>query len=272
MNKVEELFKAHAGEAVDPSAEVTGYSIEIEFLGGLTDKQKEFFKAAAMRWTKIITGDVPEETVEGRKVDDLLIRAKGEKIDGANGVLARAGPRLARAKTFLPITAEMTFDLADLPLMEKDGTIEDVITHEMGHCIGLGSMWAHMKLVAGAGSTSPTFIGAKAKKEYGVLVKKGPTPVPLETTGGAGTRDTHWSDTVFGNEMMSGYVEDKGNPISRVTIGALEDMGYVVDYAAADSYKLPALARAKKGHACRILPTEVEVLRSDAERLMGLDG
>ena len=42
-------------------------------------------------------------------------------------------------------------------------------------------------------------------KEYGLL--KGPTvkptPVPVENTGGPGTSDSHWRETVFRSEMMT---------------------------------------------------------------------
>lgn len=37
-----------------------------------------------------------------------------------------------------------------------------------------------------------------------------------------------------------GVIINRGNPISRVTVGALEDMGYVVGYDAAETYVVPA--------------------------------
>ncbi len=40
---------------------------------------------------------------------------------------------------------------------------------------------------------------------------------------------------------MTGFVESPGvsMPLSIVTIGSLQDMGYNVDYGAADPYRLP---------------------------------
>ena len=35
----------------------------------------------------------------------------------------------------------MSFDTADLAQMAADGTLVDVITHEMGHVIGIGTIW-----------------------------------------------------------------------------------------------------------------------------------
>jgi hypothetical protein len=44
---------------------------------------------------------------------------------------------------------------------------------------------------------------------------------------------------VFGNELMTGYIEDSYNPLSILTIAALRDLGYSVDATKADSYILP---------------------------------
>ena len=39
---------------------------------------------------------------------------------------------------------------------------------------------------------------------------------------------------------MTGFLNDGVNPLSRVTIARFEDMGYEVDYGAADPYTLPS--------------------------------
>src|SRR5205085_2342388 len=57
----------------------------------------------------------------------------------------------------------------------------------------------------------------------------------------AGTRDSHWRETVFKNELMTGFVGSAGNPLSRMTVGSLKDLGYVVDMSAAEPYALPNL-------------------------------
>lgn len=77
--------------------------------------------------------------------------------------------------------------------------------------------------------------------EYGKLKKTAATPVPVENTGGVGTRDSHWRETIFKNELMTGFVGGKPNPLSRVTVASLKDLGYVVDLSKAEKYKLPDL-------------------------------
>jgi hypothetical protein len=51
-----------------------------------------------------------------------------------------------------------------------------------------------------------------------------------------GSTCIHWDEVCFDNEIMTSVLDDGANPLSRVTIGSLEDLGYTVDYSAADSY------------------------------------
>jgi hypothetical protein len=101
-------------------------------------------------------------------------------------------------------------------------------------------------------------------------------PVPVEATGGAGTRDSHWRESIFALELMSGFVDTPGNPLSRLTVASLEDLGYRVNLAAAEPYALPDLfAMAERGdlvpHVApighgRMLPIVPTVLTESAMR------
>ena len=235
-------LKANASAAAIQSA----YKIEVRFLGGLNTAQKNAFKAAADRWSKVIIGDLPSVMVGGEVIDDLLIEAQGVPIDGPGRILGQAGPTNLRpasagANSFLPAKGIMSFDTADLAQMQADGTLLDVITHEMGHVIGIGTIWTRKNLLAGGGTANPTFTGTNAKKEYGVLKGTAPRPVPVENTGGPGTRDGHWRESVFKNELMSGFIAAQNNPLSKVTVASLKDLGYVVNMSAAEPYGLPNL-------------------------------
>jgi len=267
-----EKYVAHKSVKAGAAARAirSAYTIEVRFMGGLTATQKAAFKKAADRWTKVIVGDLPSVMVGGELIDDLLIEAKGIAIDGSAGILGQAGPTNLRpasagASAFLPAKGIMQFDTADLADMEADGTLVDVITHEMGHVIGIGTIWEEKGVLAGAGTSNPTFTGARAKKAFGILKGKGPTPVPVENTGGEGTADSHWRESVFKNELMSGFIAAPGNPLSRVTAGSLKDLGYVVDLTAAEAYVLPNLllmaesglsrgAEQEHAHALPVIP------------------
>ena len=55
--------------------------------------------------------------------------------------------------------------------------------------------------------------------------------VPTEQNGG------HWHRSVLSGELMS---TSNNNILSAITLGALSDLGYTVDFSAADPYELPS--------------------------------
>lgn len=238
-------YRAQKGAEISHAvAAPPGYTIDVVFLGGLTDRQMAAFKLAAKRWTTAIVGDLPDVIIDGQRINNLRITAEGSDIDGEGDVLGQAGPTFLRpssagAAAFLPATGEMQFDIADLANMEADGTLNDVITHEMGHVIGVGTIWSRKRLLKNAATSNPTFQGTNAMREYGTLRGSDPLPVPVENTGGPGTRNSHWRDAVFKAELMTGFVNVGGNPMSRLTIASLQDMGYQVNMSAAQPYELP---------------------------------
>ena len=94
------------------------------------------------------------------------------------------------------------------------------------------------RLLSGMGGANPTFVGARAMAEWNQLGGGG--NVPVENLGGPGTRDSHWREATFANELMTGYVSYNSNPLSRMSIASLADMGYHVDLSQADAYTLPS--------------------------------
>jgi hypothetical protein len=252
MGTVTEIYVAKAraagatGAVGGPTAPAAaaGFEIKVRFLGGLNQKQKDAFKRAADRWTKAIVGRLPPVQVAGEVISGVLITAAGEDIDGPGKILGQAGPTRLRPASagkaaFIPATGSMAFDTADLADMEAKGTLNDVITHEMGHVIGIGTIWSRKKLLSGAGTGNPTFTGKGAMAEFAKLRGGATVPVPVEDTGGPGTADSHWRDKIFGNELMTGFVGSAGNPLSRMTIASLQDLGYEVDLSVAEPYSLP---------------------------------
>jgi hypothetical protein len=229
------------------AATTSPFTIEVRFLGGLNARQRAAFTSAADRWTRVIVGDLPSVLVDNEVIDDVLILAQGTAIDGPGMILGQAGPTHLRpaaagAAAFLTAKGIMSFDTADLAKMNAAGTLNDVITHEMGHVLGIGTLWDQKGLLKQAGSSNPTFSGPGAMEEYRLLRGGGRRRrVPVENTGGPGTRDGHWRETVFRNELMSGFISEPGNPLSRMTAASLGDLGYQVDLDAGEPYVLPNL-------------------------------
>lgn len=233
--------RATAGSSV--VAGVAGFQIEISFPDStLTAAQQQIFVTAANRWAQVITGDLPDVTTTNGVVDDLRIEASAPAIDGPGGILGQAGPTAMRSGARgLPYAGVMQFDSADVASMMNNGTFKDVILHEMGHVLGLGTLWTSFGLLSGASTSNPQFTGTNAAREYSTIAGMSSTSVPVENTGGSGTRNGHWRESTFDTELMTGWAEAAGvpMPLSRVTVGQFQDLGYTVDYAAADPYSLP---------------------------------
>jgi hypothetical protein len=208
-------------------------------ISGMTSGQQAVFRQAAERWAEIIIGDIPDVTYQGMQIDDILIDASAVNIDGNGGVLGRAGPDAWRTNSYLPAYGVMEFDTADLNWLEANGQLVSVILHEMGHVLGIGTMWQNMGLLTGAGSSDPRFIGSAATAEYNRIFGTSANGVPVENQYGQGSRDSHWRESVLDNELMTSQLNSGYNPISRITVASLADMGYEVNMSAAESYARP---------------------------------
>jgi len=138
----------------------------------------------------------------------------------------------------------MEFDAADVASLVANGSFADVIVHEMGHVIGIGTLWNFRRsLLSGAGTPDPFFTGTAARTQFTAIntVTYAGTPVPVENTGGGGTRDSHWRESVLGRELMTGFLNrNAGNPLSRLSVGSLQDLGYVINLAGADPFSVTA--------------------------------
>ena len=176
-----------------------------------------------------------DETVNG-----IVIFAQVTAIDGVGNILGSAGPCLVRNGNWLPIVGAMQFDVADMDAMVANGKLNGVVLHEMMHTLGFGTIWGPgpQGQVASPGGIDPRFIGINGQAAYAAV---GGTDaaigVPVENTGGSGTRGSHWRESVFHTELMTGWA-DGALQLSRVTIGALKDFGYDVDLSKADPFSL----------------------------------
>ena len=219
-----------------------GYDITIEFKGTWTLQLHDVFVNAAERLVDLIIGDVPDVTVFGSKggprtVDDIVISAELGNIDGAGGILGQAGPTSVRTASSLPATAQMQFDIVDVNAMGLE-VFTMVVLHEMAHSLGFGSIWDRLWLVDSNG----LFTGANAVHEYDLMVAGTPTGVPVEQDYGAGTAGSHWDEQTFGNELMTGFINNGPNYFTAMSAASFADLGYQItpNYSdwADDGYRL----------------------------------
>lgn len=173
---------------------------------------------------------------------DLLIHVTIATIDGVGGVIGYAGPCYVDSN-YIPRFGVIFLDIADISDLIVNGMLKDVFEHEIGHILGIGTLWIDGETFNGTTQSAPysgyPYLLPYANIEDDILGHSGGASV--ENTGGSGTAGNHWKETIYDHEIMTGYVESGGNmPLSRLTVAALKDLGYVVDLEAADAYILPS--------------------------------
>lgn len=242
-----------------------GYTMTVCFTTTMTAAQRGVFQTAAARWGTVITADLPNSIAKipaddcledspalDMTIDDLVILASIEPIDGPGEVLGAAGPCYIRDVSELPVMGVMFFDVADVAQLEANGGLASVILHEMGHVLGIGSMWDYLGLLRNpsdavvrdtwyAGTEGLAGFNAIGGATYSGL------KVPVENTGGEGTANAHWRESLLGSELMTGYLSAGSNPMSLLTVRSLTDLGYTVSTAAADNFSVTLSLRAGGG-------------------------
>lgn len=88
--------------------------------------------------------------------------------------------------------------------------------------------------MAGSDSDNCPYYGLNANAEFAAI--SGCSVVPTELDGGSGTRCSHWDDACLKDELMTGYISGDAQPLSRITIAGMEDLGHTVDYTKADPF------------------------------------
>lgn len=214
--------------------------ITVIFTGEMSDLRKDVFLRAAARWDEILDTSFNPVTLDGADIDGVMIAASVDPIDGEAGVLGQAGPTVLLPQSERPVAGVMQFDRDDVLRLELENSFEDVVLHEMANVLGFGTLWARFGLVSGSGTVNPRFTGIRAAREYAALATDPDDGVPIANTGGAGTREGHWRELIFGDELLTGFLSGASRPISRMSVAAFADMGYRVDLAAADPYDLPS--------------------------------
>ncbi len=233
---------------------VSAYNIDLRFLTPMSPTQTAAFTSAAARWSSIVVGDLPVDTVlaapgdcganspamNNEVIDDIVIFASIDSIDGPGNILGGASPCYIRNASKLTLVGEMTFDSADVAVLEANNILNAVILHEMGHVLGIGTLWTYVSpsLLTGGGTSDPYFTGPGGIFQFnrdGGATYVG-NKVPVENTGGTGTADGHWREAVMGRELMTGWISFVANPLSTISVASLADLGYTVSYANADPY------------------------------------
>ena len=240
----------HTFEAATRVVAPRAGAFAIDVVESSTDgRVQDALAGAIARWERVIAADLPDEVLNiaantcgvnhqpvSGTTDDLALIVRVVPLDGPGGALASAGPCVLRPSNRLPVLGAIQIDEADVESLLERNALAGVLIHEIGHVLGLGSIWVGMGHTTGLGGADPLHVGENAVTQFASFGGNA-AGVPLENFGSAGTRDVHWRESVLRSEVMTGWLTPGViNPLSRISIGALHDLGYVVDYNAADTF------------------------------------
>jgi len=208
------------------------FNIDLNFADDIPETIRQGIAQAADRWTKIIVGDLPDEG----SIDDVQIDVVSGQL--ADTILATGGPDQFRTGSNLPYHGVITW--ADASLDETTSRAVDIALHEIAHVLGFGTMWeteGFLDTQIGA----PVYTGQAALAMYKFAVDPNAKGVPVEPDADDAAIGSHWAsswaavnDQIF--DVMAAHLSMSqiGRFISTVTVGAMQDLGYQVNYSQAD--------------------------------------
>ena len=222
-----------------PQRNVWGdFNITLHFPEDMPKSWREATKYAAARWEQVLTADYPAQMVDNlcgdrigsREIDDFLVRVRRvDTTDRGNGGSCTFEEGRA-------VTGQVNIGYAMPEEVEPDffQVVDKVLVHEIGHALGfgVGPRWDEL-VEEHDGSLS--FTGANAIEQFEMhfpeearLAKEeGYTGVPMYDRAHLGVDGE-------GHDLVRHEVMAEGVLLTPVAIGAMEDIGYTVNYDAAD--------------------------------------
>ncbi len=217
--------------------------------------------SAEMLWESVITGYQPGINLTGMSISIVSGSSFAETVPPAN--ILQGGFHLATSTTIrinpAVIDAYASWNGAGPanpnPAYLGLNYLDDILAHEIGHALGIGTLWDDNGLYNFGTGQYTGFFGVRA---YRAEFDPAATFVPVELAGSSGTMNSHWdqrmrSSTQEGNpsdpwslspltgvidtqgrdralELITGALDpDYGEPfLSNTSIQSLRDMGFVV--------------------------------------------
>lgn len=232
------------------------FNIEIVFVDTVNEDYKQAILNAKNKWESVIKTGIPNTytfpkgttcfadwaTLPNDKVvDDLLIFVKIGKMDGPGNMSGRSGLCVqTRTPDAHWRVGMIQMDAEDLNLLGGTDYIEKVAKHQIGHMIGIGTLWKDFNLIKEVQGKKPTYTGAGGIEGQSKIGGSG-QPI-LEINSNGGMEANHWSESVYDTELMTTQL-DANNYLSKLSVLSLKDLGFEVNESNADAYTIPSALR-----------------------------
>ena len=224
------------------------------------------------RWESLVTIDTRFPSSQTITIS-FTIDTLGTNILGGASITNSAYINSYIYGNVIPLTANITMNNIYLyglkTTIRTDGfsSYYHVLLHEIGHILGIGSFWyltgCPKTSYDDNGTTKHYYTGTNAVREYNSCFAGFSNDaflgIPIEDDGGAGTSGVHPEEggvssndryingilhPGLGTELMTGWLDGSpvSTPLSKISLGFLEDIGYTVNYNLADVYTMSWLA------------------------------
>jgi len=227
------------------------FDITLAGLNSFSTAHQVAFTEAETFWENIITGYQPDYQKKRNSPDltGITINTTSITSDGVGNTLGSAGPTNFTNSFYYnykyAVAGVMNFDPADLSNMDSNGSLLNIIKHEMAHVLGLGTLWSDNGLY---NTGSGEYTGAAGLSAYQAEFDAAATFIPVELEGGTGTANGHWNEgngleltgitdsngNDLRDELMTGIYYNNGKTfLSNTTISSFQDLGYTVAFPVA---------------------------------------
>lgn len=217
-------------------------------MGVLSDRTRAALDRAVRRWRQVIRDDLPPQrirtvtagTCRGPALDETIagVVIFARELDLGTGIVAQAAACILRpdGRTVVGFVEMNTRFLGIL----TEPQLIDTMIHELGHAFGFGSAWNRSDGFVRFMSTTPParWTGPQAATNFALLRNTLAWTGPLVPVA---PDQAHWNGTVFRAETMEPTLRPQ-NRLSAITVGAMADMGYVVNDRSWERYALPGIA------------------------------
>lgn len=224
------------------------------------------------RWDSLVTVDSSHGSSYQITINIKIDYLAPNNLGGANVSYYHSVPTESYGNTVpyignITINNSKMYNLKTTIRNNGKSSLYYVLLHEIGHILGIGIFWnlpgCPKTGYVENGTTKYYYTGTNAFREYkscfaGKYNTRAFLGIPIEDNGSPGTVGVHPEEGPEGGlsvdnryingifhpgldtELMTGWLDGSpvSTPLSRITLGFLEDMGYTVNYNLADVYTM----------------------------------